>query len=159
MKYYSSRLCPTPAEPALNRRRERLLIAVSAAPIGTPKKSFLPGDDSLTMQPPPGKRQLPHPVLILSSINLTSYVLSPLLITTSATTWCTTHDNADTLQSKQTSTPKNVSIHSLCADFDYKLELAMKPRVHNFKGVATRGASRSKTLACRLACASVLAHA
>jgi hypothetical protein len=31
-----------PAEPMLNRRRERLLISVMTAPAGTPKKALLP---------------------------------------------------------------------------------------------------------------------
>jgi hypothetical protein len=31
-----------PAEPRLNRRRERLLISVMTAPVGTPKKALLP---------------------------------------------------------------------------------------------------------------------
>jgi hypothetical protein len=33
---------PPPAEPLLNRRRERLLNSVMAAPLGTPKKALLP---------------------------------------------------------------------------------------------------------------------
>jgi hypothetical protein len=31
-----------PAKPRLNRRRERLLISVMTAPVGTPKKALLP---------------------------------------------------------------------------------------------------------------------